>query len=354
MRNALMEIARSGILAPSADNNHVFRIEVTDTAIRLLPTNEFSKTKDQLRRVLGVISLGSVVENMTLRAGELGFATRAAWSPDDDSGPIVVLEFSHAPNVTADILASAIANRHTNRRMYRGPQLSDQETVYLNQAVAPVDGISLVWLRGTARRRALRLIWQAESERFLRKQLHDDLFSSIRFDLSWHETANVALPPGSLEIEATMRPLFKALRHWRLMRPLSWLGVHRLIGLRAGWLPAWQAPALGILATSLPIDEAAYRTGSALERLWLQATQMGLAFQPMAAAAVLPLQSNAAEGASESLRSELLNGWQTIIPGLTPMMVFRIGRAEPPTTVSGRLPLEDYLIPNTPDIHHNP
>jgi hypothetical protein len=344
MRETLLDIAHSGVLAPSADNEHVFQIELTEATIRLWPTSDFTLTTERLRRVLGLISLGAVVENMRLRAGELGLIAVTTWFPVESSGPIAEMRFQPVPAALGDELAAAIPQRHTNRRMYRGPGLSVVETALLNTSVAPVEGVQLIWLRGAARRRALGLIWRAESERFLRQRLHQDLFSSIRFDLSWRETADRALPPGALEIETPMRPLFKALRHWALMRPLTWIGVHRLIGLRAGWLPAWQAPALGLIATSLPVEQGAVAVGAALERLWLRASLLELALQPMAASAVLPLQSAADRGASDELRAALAADWQTIAPDVTPLMVFRMGRAGRPTVRSGRRPLDDYLF----------
>lgn len=344
-RKTLLEIAKAGVLAPSADNNHVFRVEFSDSAIRLWPTVEFARSTEPPRRVLGLISLGAVVENMRLRAGDLGLVATTDWFMHGPNGPIAQINLTAAIPVAADELATAISDRHTNRRMYRGAGISANEIEMLDAATTLNNlGTQLIWLQDDARKRALRLIWRAESERFLRKDLHEDLFSSIRFDLSWKVTAEQALPPGSLEIEAPMRPVFKAMRHWALMRPLTWIGVHRLIGLRAGWLPAWQAPALGLLVTSLPIEQGAIAAGMALERLWLRATMLGLSMQPMAASAVL-MQPISAEHASPSgLQSDLATGWEPIAQGLTPMMVFRIGHAKKPTIISSRKPLVDYLI----------
>lgn len=343
MRTIFLDIARAGILAPSADNRHVFRIGIKEATLCLWPTKEFAATTERHRRVLGLLSLGAVVENMRLRASELGFSAHAEWFLSGGTGPIVQLSFQTPLAGPADELATAIPNRHTNRRMYHGPGLTEGETALLSKSVAPIEGVRLIWLQGDARRRALGLIWRAESERFLRQRLHEELFSAIRFDLSWNETAEFALPPGALEIEAPMRPLFKALRHWALMRPLTWLGVHRLIGLRAGWLPCWQAPALGLLATSLPTDQGAVAVGEAFERLWLRATLMDLSLQPMAASAVLPLQSAADRGASGEIRSALAAGWQVIAPGVTPLLVFRMGRATAPNVWAGRKPVGEYL-----------
>ena len=347
IRNTLLDIAYAGVLAPSADNEHVFRIELAESGIVLWPTAEFASNTEGLRRVLGLISLGAVVENMRLRAEQLGFAAQINWFGAGDNRPIVALDLSPSHALDVDELAAAIPSRHTNRRMYSGPGLTVEETRLLTAAVGSVEGAQIIWLRGNARRRALKLIWHAESERFLRHDLHQDLFSSIRFDLTWHETADWALSPGGLEIDKPTRPLFKALRHWALMRPLTWFGMHWLVGLRAGWLPAWQAPALGLLVTSFPTECGSIAAGVALERLWLRATLLDLAMQPMAASAVLMQPSNAEHGASSELRSTLELGWQTIASGLTPQMVFRMGHAAQPTVRSKRRPINDYLRSST-------
>lgn len=335
MDDKLLDIVQSGILAPSADNEHVFRFDINQPCIRLWPTDRFAMATDALHRTLGLLSMGAVVENMRLRAGALGLTMTTEWHPVHQAQPMAVLQFTPGCD-NPDDLAQAIVDRHTNRRMYHGPSLSMAEVDQLNAATSSVEGARLVWIEGAQRQTALRLIWRAESERFLRQQLHHDIFSSVRFDLSWKESSQWSLPPGSLEIEATMRPLFKALRHWALMRPLTWFGVHRLIGLRAGWLPAWQAPALGVLASPLPVEAASIAAGTALERLWLRATTLGLALQPLAASAVLLQPSLVQNGASAACRAALQTGWQILLPNNTPMMVFRLGRADPPSVRAGR------------------
>jgi hypothetical protein len=347
MKSALLEIVTAGVLAPSADNEHVFRAEILESGIRLWPTPAFASLTplDRLPRVLGLLSMGAVIENMRLHAIELGFDAQVQWLSGLGSEPIAQLNLQKSGPRHPDNLAEAIPARHSNRRMYHGPVLTPHETTKLNDAVAPVAGTQLIWLQGAARRQALGLIWQAESERFLRQDLHHEIFSSVRFDLSWTANAQWSLPPGALEIEPPMRPMFKLLRHWKLMRPLTWIGVHRMLGLRAGWLPAWQAPALGLLVSSLPVEEGACAVGAALERLWLQASLLELALQPLAASAVLMQPSTSPRGASEALRSSLAAGWQSIAPGTTPLMVVRMGRAAVPSLRSGRRPLEDYLLP---------
>jgi len=343
----LVDIAQCGVHAPSADNEHVFRLEIEDALIRLWPTDEFKSSSEPHRRVLGLMSLGAVVENMRLRARRLGFSTRIDWSLADSAGAIAQLNFTSDSGAGDDALADAIFNRHTNRRMYRGHKLSAQERAQFSDAIEACPGVRLTWLEGPKRTRALELIWHAESERFRRERLHAELFASIRFDLSWKQAADHALSPGALEVETPMRPLFKALRNWSVMRPLTWIGAHRLLGLRAGWLPCWQSPMLGLLTTSVPLaptEKVAIECGTAFERLWLHATSVGMSMQPMAASTVLPLLPSDEKWVAEDTRSKLVAGWQSIVPREHPAMVFRLGWAAAPTVVSGRRPIGAYML----------
>jgi hypothetical protein len=191
----------------------------------------------------------------------------------------------------------------------------------------------------------LALIWQAESERFLNPLLHAEIFRSIRFDLGWRESADDHLPPGALEIERPMRLGFKLLRHWPRMRLFSLVGGHRLLGLRAAWLPCWQAPHLGVVSveegSSLPASAAA--AGMAFEAAWLQSTALGLAVQPMAASPLYACAEPCNEGVRHRVRHDLQAGWQALLPRRVPMMVFRLGYADPPTVRTTRPALQQML-----------
>ncbi len=344
MRQILRDIAICGILAPSADNEHIFRLEFGDSFIRLWPTVEFATNSVQHRLILGLFSLGAVLENMRLGAARFGCEVKVSIDPGrSTTAPLAHLDVTLSRVREPNVLAASISIRCTNRRMYFGPKLEQVEVDGLRSVLDPASPIRLLRLNGDSRKRALSLIWRAESERFLRRSLHEEIFSSIRFDLPWTESAGSALPPGALEIEYPMRPMFKLLRSWPLMRFLNLFGAHHLIGLRAGWLPCWQAPGLFLVATSGSPQEGAIEAGSAFQRMWLKATSLGLAVQPLAASAILALQKDGDKGASASLRERLQTGWQLICPNLHPLVVFRVGRARQPTVRAGREALSHYL-----------
>jgi len=347
-RTDLIKVAESGILAPSADNNHHFRLEIGADALQLRADEEFRHGHEAHRRFLTLISFGAVVENMVLRAGQLGFRTDVAWCLEPGAETVARLGFFDNPGGAPDPLAEAISQRHTNRRMYRGQPLPAPSRAALDGAAGGIDtvhdAVHVTWLEGLPRRRAEKLIWHAETERFRTRALHEELFAAIRFDLDWKTAAAFSLSPASLEVEPPARPVFKAVRRWPTMRALNRLGAHHLFGLRAGYLPARQAPDLAVVSTTLPGDAGAVAAGRAFERLWLQATLMGLSMQPMAASTVLMLQTPEENGASDALRLRLAEGWRGIIGDRTPVIVFRAGHAALPTVRAGRRPGIDYLV----------
>ncbi len=338
-RTQLESIAESGRWAPSADNGLDYSVEYAPDALHLWAAPDFpdGEQSQRHRRVLGLMAFGAAVENMQLRASELGWRTTIDWAWGDEqlaTGTVnglpvqrrrmARIAFDQVAGLAPDPLAQAIMTRQTNRHFYSRKPLAPAQQMALGAAAAAVGGAQLIWLQGKERKKALELIWLAESERFLRRSLHEELFSAIQ----WHSSAAHGLPWQSLEIEALMRPAFRALRHWPLMRRLNHLGMHRLLGFRAGYWPCWQAPALGVVVVSSSEPASGARlAGQAFERIWLSATLQRLVLQPMAASTVLPFQNEADQGASHATRQTLQQGWQQLV-GDRAFMVFRIGHAD--------------------------
>jgi hypothetical protein len=246
-----------------------------------------------------------------------------------------------------DPLAQAIAQRHTNRRFYRRTALSAQTLADLSAAAAAAPGAQVRWLDGgDDRRLALRALRIAETERFRRRALHQELFGAVRFDIGWQRSADDGLPPAALQIERPMRGMFSLLRHWPLMRVANTLGAHHLLGLRAAYLPCALAPHLGLILAGAPSEAlAAVLAGRSFQRLWLAATAAGLALQPMAAATALVRQAAGAGWVGAAPKAELARLLQRLGPdaALQPFLFFRLGHAPAPTAVSTRRPLARYI-----------
>ena len=345
--DALRRILESGVLAPSAENRHYFEFKCNDESVDLMATDLASWAELPHRQMLALLSYGAVVQNIALRSAELGYVLQTEWAGDLlTSGHIARLRWSVSA-AAADALSLAIEGRHTNRCFYRRTALPAQTLARLSAAAHAVPGARLLWLDDAGdRRQALRAIRLAETERFRRRALHDELFGAVRFELGWQQTSNEWLPPAALEVEPPMRPGFALLRHWQVMRAASWLGLHHALGLRAGYLPCALAPHLGLMLAEGPSATIAnLQAGSAFQRMWLASTAEGLALQPMAAVTALLRQAPGGGWVDARVQAQLGRLTQPFCrsAGERPYLFFRAGQARPPSVTTSRLPLQHFL-----------
>jgi len=333
----LAALEAAAIAAPSADNRHVFRLSGDAKTLRLTAAPSLLEASSS-RRVLGLISIGAVVENLILRAARLGLLLERREGSWWDDRPLLAEFTCHEAPAFADPLEAAIELRHTNRRLrFRGPPLSPSLLEELNSQAGTVPGTELVWLDhpGT-RRRALRLIRKAEAERFRNQQLHQELFESIRFDVGWDKSAPEGLAPGALELTFLERLGFSALRHWQVQRLANFLGAHKLMGTRAAYLPCRFAPNLCAVVATGDLASAAVGSGRLMQRLWLAVTRAGLSAQVFAASPLFALEG--ATHVAPALQQSLAEGWNEICARERAFLVIRMGNAEGPSQRSGRVP----------------
>ncbi len=340
----LQYLLQSAIQAPSADNRHPVHFQLGDRRIFVHHT----RTKWDGRgykRVLDLLSLGALVENLSIAASRYGFGMEMALLSDPNQ-PDLVLQLVLLPGTAqADPLWRTIPLRHTSRQIrFKGPPISGDERKQIDAAVQSHPACVLHWLDARQpRRSALALMLRAETERFHNRLLHRELFSAINFDVGWRRACEEGLPPGALGVEPPLRGLFALLRHWPVMRLASWIGAHHLLGWRSCYLPCRLAPHLGLLAVKKTDSTSVIAAGRAFQRLWLTATNQGRVLQPMPASALYALEGAEDEGIPIDLQHVLAAGWQAQLGEGIPLMLFRMGMASPSSINAGRPQPEAYL-----------
>jgi hypothetical protein len=338
-----MSIVRCAVLAPSADNRHVMRFQPTGYGLRIWADPAYLAYQPH-RKWLCEFSFGAAVENALLSAGEYGATSDAVPAPDPAT-PGLLFDLRWRPSTSEpDALARAIEQRQTNRKFFKGPALARDALARFDQDALRFPEVGLNWCDDSAvRGPVLRLLRLAEAERFLRHRLHEELFGSIRWDVGWRSSCDEGLPPGALEVEPPLRPFFKGLAGWPLMRALSKIGTHWVLAMRAAYMPALLSPHLGVLTTAADSLVDIVAAGRCFQRIWLRATALGCALQPFAANPALIRQVAGAGWVSSDTQAALNAGWARIYPNRRPVMVFRMGYAAPATVRAGRRPVEAYL-----------
>lgn len=341
---SLHAILEGAILAPSADNQHRVRFGLAGDTVSIRSTAVLPPAGGY-KRVLALLSLGALSENLAIAASRFGMRGEPVLFPDPSEPDLVVRVRLEPDRATPDPLWEMIPLRHTNRRVrFHGPGMTAAERGELEAAVRAYPACQLSWLdQPQQRRQALRLMRRAETERFCNRVLHEELFSAIRFDAGWGNAAPEGLPPGALGVEPPLRPFFSLLRHWPVMRAANLLGAHRMLGWRSCDLPCRLAPHLGVLAVKKLDEQSVFDSGRAFQRLWLVATRHGRVLQPMPASALYALDGARAEGIPLPLQRALAAGWKASLGEVWPVMVFRMGKAKRQSVDSARLSLEHYL-----------
>ncbi|HFE37536.1 MAG TPA: hypothetical protein ENK06_03820, partial [Gammaproteobacteria bacterium] len=216
------QIIKAGIAAPSADNSQPWQYSQTGNIIHLYIDKTRAGKISDTRYLLSDIALGCVAENMLIQGRHLGFEGKVQYFPNDEAtSPLFPLSITFKKaETTESISANAIYARKTDRSFpWKGPVDKDAKQ-RIQAETFGIDGVNLHWLNKKQRKIACKALFLAESLRFSNKKFHQELFSSIDFNLNWKQSSTEHLAPAALNIEFFAKPIFKAARNWKTMKIL--------------------------------------------------------------------------------------------------------------------------------------
>ncbi len=344
----LAAIVRAGLAAPSGDNCQPWRFSWDGTVLAIHWVPERAASLYDARRSASWIALGALLTNTRVTANALGWRCDVALFPSADCAARVTL----SPAQPADHpLRAAIERRCANRRPYRATPIPPKTLQRLRQAAADDPAVHLTLVTDPSAIRQLAAV-AARNDRLLfeHRRLHDGLFRWLRWTEDEVAREQDGLPVASLELSPMERPGFRLLQSWPVARALAALGLTRLLPRRTAGVYRRSA-AIGCLSIAGEEAEDFVRGGEALERLWLTVTCEGLAFQPITGITCLILHRRLEGGAELSpaqraLLADAEDALDRLLPGVrarTPIMLFRLGYANPPTARTLRRQVEDVL-----------
>ncbi len=286
------------VLAPSTKNTQPWRFSIGANTVGVFADlTRWQPVADRGRREL-YISLGCALENLLVAGEQFGFAHDVSYFPqsaNEERAAIVTFLPGGTPSsYRTGIALASITARHTQHGLYRDEPVTEEVRRRLLHSCDAL-GLRVDLTEDSAiRSRVIELNLHADEMEFA-----DPAF---RKELGYWVGRGVFGTPRLLSrLEGFL---------------LSRVNLGRAIGKRnAGVLSS--APLIGLISARTDDRTSQVRTGQALERLWLHATRIGIALQPMSQALEVP-----------SLRAELAR----VIPesGWIPEQVFRIGYAMHP------------------------
>ena len=355
-------IVERAILAPSGGNCQPWRFALERDAIAVRLDRSRSRSLLDASSHSSYLALGAAIENAAVASASLGLHIRVEAFPDSrDSTKAAVLRLEpKRGNVCLDGLARllpALERRATNRCLGPPTPPDASDCAQLVTAAAAQGAHLELLTERPALVEAAALIGEAERIRFLSPALHADLVAELRWsDEEARETGD-GIDVATLELGAADRAAFRL-----LVRPDTAAALREtgggsaLASIAARSLEG--AGAIGLLRADGSAPAEWLRAGRALERVWLVATELGFAFQPMTSLLYLLELLDLPEAAAALATTERielralgdrLGGLFAAQPEYPPALLFRLAKgAPPPRRRTSRRPFSDVFTSDRP------
>lgn len=344
-------LIEAAVLAPSAGNLQPWRFMLGDGRLLVFHDGALGDSPLDGGRLIPAIDMGTCLENIRLKALELGMETRISAYPTADHRLVASVEFTgSAPE--QDPLATLMSARCTNRRKGDARELPGTVAHELDAAAAGVAGCAAhVIADRVALGRMAEVIGSAERLRVLHPWGHHDLFrKELRWTTSGVERPVDGLEMATLELKNTEEVGFRVAADRRAMDLLAEWDAGR------GFMKMNRenfASASGLLLISC-VDtsrEGLLHAGRAVQRAWLKATELGIAVHPCAAPILLShhVRHGNGIGMEPRYRKELLQLFGALsdffaLAGREPVFMMRLSYAPPPTVRSLRRTLSTHNL----------
>jgi hypothetical protein len=335
-RADLDTLIHAATLAPSPDNNQPWLFDQRPDGDLLLLHDRTRALPSDVDDMFSMIALGAALENLCLAARQRGWRPIVRHPTDfgpDDDGREIVAAVRFVEGGQRDPLADFIEQRVTCRKPYSRKPVAEDAQRQLEASIADPARLQLHWIADRPRIRKLAwLVAAADRIRFEHQPFHAELYRQLRFTPQEAEATRDGLDVRCLELPLGGATVLSWLRHWPRMRRLNLLGLSRLMSFTSA-VQVWRTGTMGLLATTDTSRVGYLQAGRALQRLWLTATQLGLAFHPLGSVPIF--LSHLARGTANDLPSphrrteeSLAPRFQSLIPqasGQGLVVLFRLG-----------------------------
>jgi hypothetical protein len=344
-------ILQAALQAPSGDNSQPWKLLIADDQIKLINLPGRDTSLYNYRQRASLVAHGALIENILITSSSLGYRATVRTFPDKSSPDLVAAIALDKSEAADEPLYPFISRRGTNRKPYDSTPLTAEEKSGLFDAAGAVPGGKLKLTDNPEKKRLLagalgindRLVFE-------NPDLHTFLFDHIRWTEKEAAETGDGLDIRTLELAVPQALGFRLLKNWNLLRQLNKLGISKFIAKQAEGL-CLSSSAIGAVIMDENTDEAFINGGRLMQRVWLEATRLGLSLQPTTGIAFLlqRVLAGEKEGLSAAQIGLIQDAYERIGSafalgaGETVVMLFRTGHSRPPGARSRRLALDKVV-----------
>ncbi len=289
-----------------------------------------------------LVAFGAVRENLRVGAVALGLQMTCDVGLDlTGRGPVFSVTFDRVGPRSGDGV-EVLANRVTNRRLGDGRPLEPRVAEALRQAALDAGGEVVLFTHRPELERLGELLGRGDQACLLSRPLHRQLFTEIRWSPREVLASRDGIDLASMELTPTDAAALRVLGDWPTVELVrEWDGGR---GLRRSARSAVAASSALALVRAPGRAPATYLDGGGVaQRVWHEATELGLAVQPWSALLFLFPRLEGNELALEPKTRDALRGIESELRVLAPeregwsdVFLMRLAYASPPTARSLR------------------
>ena len=341
-------------IAPSAGNNQPWKWYFDGTRLFLFDDEEKSAAFANFNNMITHFTMGTVLENVELKAKELGFAVDIQLFPlknDGRNNPVAAVTVLKQENVAKDELVNYLGIRHTNRKLGLGGAIDAAVLDEMRASVSGIRDISFTIVEDTTLiGKIADITGKSEKLRMFIPQGHSDLFNrEIRWDKESAEATKDGLDIRTLDLLPKDVVGFRVIKDPGAIKLVSeWNAGSALENMTRNLVATSSAVCLFSGKAFTP--ENCIHVGQALERAWLVANKYKIALQPVMASILhfTRLLHGNGEGMSPFIQNEFgklhadfIQLFDLSSSSGEPLFLFRLCIADEPAVKSLRLDIDD-------------
>lgn len=348
-------LVTAACLAPSGGNFQPWKWVYTKGRILLVNAFDASQTFLGYNNLPSLVAFGAAIENLTLKASELGLETKCFEFPSPENEELIaIFEFSEGAGYSPSYpqRASCIGFRLTNRNLSKRENISEHAIQNLINIEKEIKGSSIHFFTDEKQLDEIaEVLGEAEKLRLLEEMGHRDFVHEIRWTAEENNQKKDGVDLRTLDISNAERVGLQVARDKTIIDLLNqWKGGGAFKKLTKKSIDS--ASAIGVISMSGNSKSDYLKGGRVLQKVWLEANAAGISFQPVSASLFVyaRLFSGKGEGISEKGKKALkdLRPRFEKALGLDPkkqeIFVFRLCMAAEPKIKSLRKPLEEVFV----------
>lgn len=359
-RHQLEQMIEAACLAPSTGNDQPWKWVYIKGQLLLFHDAHRSHSFGDFHHIASYISLGAAFENLLLKSNQLGFKIKTSLFPLPENQRLIAAINFFGNSLEGDFdepyhpdLVNAISIRCTNRNPSVGTTIPANELQSLINAAESVSGASLHCITKKEDILTLgKIIGECDRIRLLNKEGHKDF---VEREMRWTmEEANDRKDGIDIRTLGMSGPLMAALsiiKDGEVTACLKKINGGKAL-VDAAMRTASTSSFIGIITLPKYRKEDFFAGGIAMQRLWLQASQLGYAIHPL----ISPfyLFPRVFKGDGEGLDVQEIEKLKALKCQFTRIVeindnaaevfMFKIAKAAAPAVKTLRLPLTETLF----------